>query len=165
MIHRRSPAPLRKILCPYTSSLSRIVRLTIDVVIDDDDQTLVRLGDPPSPVPQPFAALLDYTARRTNMSTATNPGATWLCPRRRAGQPLRPEYLAKLIHQLRVPTVAGRSAAIRQHVLDMPAPIVAHALGHHHVTTAKLATQAGATWSRYAPGDYSQPPSPRTRDS
>ena len=45
--------------------------------------------------------------------------------------------------------------AIRQHVLDMPAPIVADALGCHHVTTTKLAAEAGATWSRYASGDHS----------
>jgi hypothetical protein len=29
------------------------------------------------------------------------------------------------------------------------------ALGYHQVTTAKLAAQAGTTWSRYAPGDHS----------
>jgi len=48
-----------------------------------------------------------------------------------------------------------RGAAIRQHVLDMPAPVVADALGYHHITTTRLATHAGATWSRYAPGDHS----------
>ncbi|MGI8313163.1 hypothetical protein [Saccharopolyspora hattusasensis] len=89
------------------------------------------------------------------MRTATNPAATWLFPGRRADQPLRPEYLAKLVHQLGVPTAASRSAAIRQHLQDMPAPIVADALGYHPVTTSKLAAQAGATWSRYAPGDHS----------
>ena len=36
---------------------------------------------------------------------------------------------------------------------------------YHYVTTAKLATDAGATWSRYASGDHTQPPSQRTRDS
>lgn len=34
----------------------------------------------------------------------------------------------------------------------MPAPVVADALGYHQVTTAKLASQTGATWSRYAAG-------------
>jgi hypothetical protein len=99
--------------------------------------------------------LLDYAADRTNTRTATNPGATWLFPGRRANQPLHPEHLAALVHQLGVPTVAGRAAAIRQHVLDMPAPIVAEALGYHHVTTTRFAAQAGTTWSRYPPGDHS----------
>jgi hypothetical protein len=33
------------------------------------------------------------------------------------------------VHQLGVPTVAGRTAAFRQHVSDMLAPVVADALG------------------------------------
>jgi hypothetical protein len=39
----------------------------------------------------------------------------------------------------------------------MPAPIVAAALGYHHVTTARLAAGAGTTWSNYAPGDHGNP--------
>jgi hypothetical protein len=35
----------------YAQRVSRIVRLTIDDVITDDDQALLRLGEPPSPVP------------------------------------------------------------------------------------------------------------------
>lgn len=78
----------------YAQPVSRIVRLTIDDVIQDHDQVLIRLGDSPSPVPQPFAALLlDYAAHRANMHTATNPGSTWLFPGRRArpSWPRRPE--------------------------------------------------------------------------
>ncbi|WP_431911870.1 hypothetical protein [Micromonospora carbonacea] len=71
-------------------------------------------------------------------------------------QPLHPNTLAALVHSLGVPTTAGRAAAIRQHVLDMPAPIVATALGYHHATTARLATEAGTTWSSYAPGNHGQ---------
>ncbi|MGI8313152.1 hypothetical protein [Saccharopolyspora hattusasensis] len=150
----------------YAQPISRIVRLTVDDIITTDDQVFIRLGDPPSPVPPPFAELLlDYAAHRANMSTATNPGATWLFPGRRASQPLRPEYLAQLVHQLGIPASASRGAAIRQHLQDMPAPIVADALGYHPVTTARLATQAGTTWSRYAPGDHPPLPPGRTRDS
>ena len=97
------------------------------------------------------------------MNTATNPNSRWLFPGRRAGQPLNADRLGALINELGIPTTAGRSAAIRQHVLEMPAAIVADALGYHPVTTAKLAAQAGDTWSRYAPGDHSR--SPRTGDS
>jgi hypothetical protein len=85
------------------------------------------------------------------MRTATNRGSRWLFPGRRAGQPLHPEALSALIHDLGVPTTAGRAAAIRQHVLDIPAPIVATALGYHQVATTRLATDAGTTWARYAP--------------
>jgi hypothetical protein len=51
----------------------------------------------------------------------------------------------------------------------MPAAVVADALGYHHVTTTRLASEAGGTWSRYAAGDHTWSPAgwtPRgTRDS
>ena len=93
------------------------------------------------------------------MNTATNRDSRWRFPGRRAGQPMCPDTLAALVNDLGIPTVASRASAIRQHVLEMPAPVVADALGHHHVTTAKLAAQAGATWSRYASGDHLRSPS------
>nr|CTQ96951.1 hypothetical protein [Kibdelosporangium sp. MJ126-NF4] len=66
----------------HAQPVSRIVRLPIDDIIEDADQVLIRLGDPPSPVPQAFAALLpDYTASRTTMSTAP-PAITHSRPRR-----------------------------------------------------------------------------------
>jgi hypothetical protein len=148
----------------YAQPLSRIIRLTVDDVVRDEDQVLLRLGEPPSPVPAPVAdLLLRWIGNRDNMNTATNPNSRWLFPGRRAGQPMNAGHLGALINELGIPTIAGRSAAIRQHVLEMPAPVVADALGYHPVTTAKLAAQAGDTWSRYAPGDHSR--SPRTGDS
>ena len=47
-----------------------------------------------------------------------------------------PASLAALINKLGVPTSTGRTAAIRRHVLEMPAPVVADALGYHPVTAA-----------------------------
>jgi hypothetical protein len=44
------------------------------------------------------------------------------------------ETLAALVSNLGIPATAGRARAIRQHVLEMPAPIVAEALGYHRVT-------------------------------
>ncbi|WP_239153511.1 hypothetical protein [Virgisporangium aliadipatigenens] len=102
-------APLRTrvaavILLLYAQPVSRITRLTIDDIIRDDDQVLLRLGDPPTPVPEPVAALLlEYLGQRTNMRTATNRDSRWLFPGRRAGQPLQPRTLSPLIHELGVP--------------------------------------------------------------
>jgi hypothetical protein len=144
----------------YAQPVSRIVRLTIDDVLHDGDQVLLRLGQPPSPVPAPVADLLHaWISNRDNMNTAANHDSRWLFPGRRAGQPLRPEPLAAQLTRLGIPTTPSRAAAIRQHVLDTPAPIVAEALGYHHGTTTRLTTQAGGAWNRYAPGDHSQPPS------
>ncbi|MGA5135193.1 hypothetical protein ACPCTO_35995 [Streptomyces olivoreticuli] len=136
----------------YAHPCTRVVRLTIDDVVRDDGQALLRLGDPPSPVPGPFAELLlNWIENRDNMNTATNRDSRWLFPGRRAGQPLHPFALSELINDLGVPTTVSRAAAIRQQVLEMPTPVVADALGYHQVTTARLASEAGGTWSRYAP--------------
>jgi integrase len=145
----------------YAQRVSRIVRLTIDDVICDGDQLLLRLGEPPSPVPTPFAKLLlTWISERDNMNTATNPDSRWLFPGRCAGQPMHPASLAALVNKLGVPTSTGRTAAIRQHLLEMPAPVVADALGYHPVTAAQIATQVGVAWSRYASDDHT-----RTDDS
>jgi hypothetical protein len=90
------------------------------------------------------------------MNTATNPDSRWLFPGRRAGQPMHPESLASVVNKLGLPTRTARTAAIRQHLLDMPAPLVADALGYHPVTAAKIASHTGASWSRYAAGDHTR---------
>lgn len=75
------------------------------------------------------------------------------------------DSLAALVNDCGVPTIAGRVSAIRQQVLEMPASVVADALGCNHVTTARLAAQARSTWSRYAPGDHLKSPTGWTPDS
>ena len=112
-------------------------------------------------MPEPFATLLlQATSQRDNLQTATNPDARWLFPGRRAGQPLHAAHLAELIRDLGVPALAGRTAALRQLVLQVPAPVIAQALGYHHNTTTRVASEAGTPWSRYASGDHSSWPPP-----
>lgn len=69
--------------------ITRIVRLTIDDIIQANEEMFIRLGHRPIPVPEPFAAmLLDLTGNRQNMDTASNPRSRWLLSGRRVGQPL-----------------------------------------------------------------------------
>ncbi|WP_431951467.1 hypothetical protein [Nocardia lijiangensis] len=103
-----------------------------------------------SPVPEPAAdILLTWIDSRTNMNTATNHDSRWLFPGRRAGQPMHPETLGELLNVLGVPNVPGQTSAMRHHVQQTSAPVVADALGYHPVTTTKLAAEAAVTWSRY----------------
>src|SRR5487761_1492397 len=136
----------------------RIVRLTIgDIIRGEDGQGRLRLGDPPAPVPEPFAAmLLQLAASRQNMNTATNPGSRWLSPGRRAGQPLHPATMAALLGEFGLPTRAALTATLRQLVLQAPAPVVSRALGYPHNTAHRHAAQAAGPWARYASGDHSQ---------
>jgi len=104
----------------YAQPLSRVVRPHHRRVIHAGEQVLLRLGEPPSPVPGAVAdLLLDWVENRDNMNTATNRDSRWLFPGRRAGQPMHADALAALVNRLGVPTVAGRTSAIRQHVLEM----------------------------------------------
>ncbi|WP_328624696.1 hypothetical protein OHA88_07040 [Streptomyces sp. NBC_00353] len=138
---------------------SRVVHLTIDDIVHDNDQVLPRLGEPASQVPAPFAELLlTWIDSRDNMNTATNRDSRWVFPGRRAGQPLHPGSLSSQLNDLGISTTAVRTAAIRQQVLEMPAPVVADALGYHHKTTTRLLNETGGTWSRYAAGDHKRSP-------
>jgi hypothetical protein len=155
-------APLRArvaacLVLLYAQPISRLVRLAIDDVIQDGDTVLIRLGDPPTPVPEPFAGLLlKLAGHRENMHTATNPNARWLFPGQRAGQPLTPGTIRGQLRLLGFPSQAARVAALRQLVLQAPAPVIAQALGFHDHTTTRVAAEAGTPWSRYAPGDHTQ---------
>ncbi|MFD5392627.1 hypothetical protein ACFWMG_48515, partial [Streptomyces sp. NPDC127074] len=100
----------------------------------------------------------EHIANRDNMDTATNPASRWLFPGR-AGQPFRPDHLSALLNKVGVPVAAARGAAIRQQLLEMPAPVVADALGYHDKTTTRILRETGGTWSRYASGGHLQSPS------
>src|SRR6266700_5370655 len=72
-------------------------------------------------------------------------------PGRQAGQLLTPATLGALIRDLGVPTVTARPAALRQLVLQAPAPGVARALGFPQITAHRAVVETGGTRSRYAP--------------
>jgi hypothetical protein len=109
----------------------------------------IRLGDPPVPVPEPFAALLaDLAAGCANMNTASNPACDWLFPGR-AGQPITPGALQQQLRAHGVPVTRTRTAAFRQLVLQAPAPVIAQALGYYPGTAAAHLSAAGGTWARY----------------
>ncbi|MEV5432792.1 hypothetical protein [Streptomyces sp. NPDC052701] len=168
--HRCALRVVGVIVLLYVQPLTRIVQLTVDDVLHEGGITLLQLGEPASPVPVLVAALLlAYIADRDNLNTATNQASRWLFPGRRAGQPTRPDHLSALPGEIGVPVAAARGAAIRQQLLELPASVVADALGYHDKTTSRLLRETGGTWSRYAAGDHNRSPSGwvtrATRDS
>ena len=140
----------------YAQPLSRITRLTLhDITIDTHGQMLIRLGDPPAPIPAPFDAIItDYLAARPNLTTATNPDSTWLFPGRRAGQPLHPTTIRSRLSTLQIPNLPGRSRALREMLLQAPPAVVAGMLGYTTSKAEAIAAETGATWKRYAAGDH-----------
>lgn len=154
------PLPTRVAACLmllYAQPVSRLLRLTVDDIRHQDEGVFLQLGDPPTPVPEPFAALLaELIDHRQNMNTATNPDTRWLFPGRRAGQPLNNGTMLQQLRDHGFPTQTARTSALRQLVLQAPAPVIAQSLGFHDQTTARIAAEAGKTWTHYAPGDHSR---------
>ena len=139
----------------YAQPATRIVRLRISDIIVNDGTTTICFGDPPTPVPEPVARLLQgYLANRINLDAATNPGSHWLFPGQRAGQPIHPVTLRAFLHKQGIPPQRGRTSALRHLVLQVPAPVLAQALGYHHTSTTRIAAEAGSPWAGYAPGSH-----------
>ncbi|MBA3488824.1 MAG: hypothetical protein H0T78_04635 [Longispora sp.] len=109
----------------YAQPATRISRLTVDDLVHTGGELHLALGDPPSPVPEPFAGLLDrYLQSRPNTMTATNPDARWLFPGRRAGQPLTPDTIQLRLRRIGVTARDSRTSTIRQLVLQAGNPLV-----------------------------------------
>ncbi|MFD7835246.1 hypothetical protein [Streptomyces sp. NPDC059761] len=78
----------------YAQPISRIVRLTTEDVIDDGSALMVRLGDPPSPLPGPVASLVRaYLAEQPRLARASSRSTAWLFPGRQRGRPMDPTSL------------------------------------------------------------------------
>ena len=138
----------------YAQPLSRILRLTAaDLSRDDAGQTWLRFGYPPSPV-APFGALLHQLAATRHDHVPANHGSGWLFPGRHAGQPAAYRPMAAQLRDHGLPLRTARISALRQLVLQVPAPVVADALGFHHITTTRQHVKAGGPWSQYAGGDH-----------
>lgn len=149
------PRIVAALVLVHAQPVSRIVRLTIDDITDDGVTVTVRLGDPPSPLPEPVADLMRaYILSREQLPYASSRSSRWLFPGRQPGQPMNPVSLQVHLREIGVAPQRGRASAIRQLVLQAPAPVIAKPLGYHDKTAARLVTEAGGTWSRYTPGDH-----------
>ncbi|MFB9210056.1 hypothetical protein ACFFV7_53350 [Nonomuraea spiralis] len=133
------------------------MRPTLDDISINDTEVRLQLGDPPCPVPEPFAVLLLQLAEsRANMNTAANPRARWLFPGQCAREPLNAATIREELRLLGFPGGAVREAALRRLVLQAPAPVVAEMLGYTPQATTRQAAAVGSPWSRCAAGDHSK---------
>src|SRR5260370_115670 len=64
----------------YAQPVNRLIRLTTDDVTQQDGEVFLHLGDPPAPVPEPFAALLLQLATSQQNTTTASPRTRWLFP-------------------------------------------------------------------------------------
>jgi hypothetical protein len=104
-----TPCPLRArvaaaLVLLYAQPVSRIVRLTVNDVTDDETTVTVQLGDPPSPLPEPVADLMRaYIRSRQHLPYASSRSSQWLFPGRQPGQPMNPVSLQVHLRDIGVP--------------------------------------------------------------
>lgn len=148
------PLSSRVVICLmllYAQPVSRVLRLTNDdITTGHDGQVSILFGDPPMPVPEPFAELLLHLIANRDYPNSASIGSRWLFPGIVTDQPLAYSTMIKRLRRLDFPIREARVSSLRQLVLQAPAPIVADALGFHQTTTARQLINAGVTWSRYA---------------
>jgi site-specific recombinase XerD len=139
------------LLLLYAQPLTRIAQLTAEQITANADGVSIRFDTDLVPVPEPFANLVcRHLQARPNMMTASNQGSAWLFPGYRPGQPLHPHYLMRKLRDSGIHLLGARNAALRELVLEMPPPIVAHVLGYSAQVAEKHAEDAGRTWVTYA---------------
>ena len=150
-----APVRIRATACLmllYAQPLSRVLRLALsDITRSDNGQMHIRFGHPPAPVPEPFASLL--TQLITDRPTTSS---NWLFPGRNPGQPAAYSTIFTQLRSLGFPMRTARISALRQLVLQAPAPVIAEALGFHYTTTERQHANAGATWNRYPTGNHTK---------
>ncbi|WP_406085500.1 hypothetical protein OHA01_01920 [Micromonospora zamorensis] len=134
-------AAVLMLLC--AQPLSRIHRLTRDDLLTIDGTPHLRLGDPPIPLPTPAAHLLHRLVDEAGR------GGRWLFPGRLPDQPVAYATLHRRLRASGFPLGEARISALRQLVLQAPAPVIADALGFHQTTTTRQHANAGGAWSRY----------------
>jgi hypothetical protein len=104
------------------------------------------------PVPGPLAAAVrDLAVNGRSHRGVGSPTATgWLFPGHMPGRPITPSTLGERLRAIGIYAQPGRRAALLDLAAQMPAAVLADALGLHQTTAAKWMHQAGGDWSRYA---------------
>jgi hypothetical protein len=138
------------LLLLYAQPLVRICALTLDAISEADGELFITFVDFPVWVPGPFALQirrhLEHRSRFRTRPADTNP---YLFPGGRAGSHVTSSYLMDKIRSLGINLLAAKNRSLSDLVTEMPAPIVADALGYSYQITAKYAALAAETYSRY----------------
>jgi hypothetical protein len=137
------------LLLLYAQPLVRIAALPMTKVIVAPDGLSLALGVTPSPVPEPFAAMLrSHINSRPNLRTsgADNP---WLFPGYRPGEHLHPNTVMDRLRQLGIDLLGARNTALQELVSEVPTPVVAEMLGYSDQVVHRHAALASQPWAKY----------------
>lgn len=136
----------------YAQPLTRIAVMTTDQIHTDNGTVSVRFAGHDVQIPEPLAALLTTFVAGGHRSH-TGIGATassWLFPGHQPGRPITPSRLGDRLTPLGIDARAGRRAALLQLGSQLPAPVIADALGITATTATDWVKAAGGDWANYA---------------
>lgn len=136
----------------YAQQLSRIVAMTVDQVISDDNDVYLSLGAGRAPVPEPLGSLVVelVATGRSHIGLGSPAPHTWLFPGLHPGRPLHPGHLGQRLAKLGIDARAGRRSALMHLAGQLPAAVLAEMLHLHATTAVHWVAAAGGDWSTYA---------------
>ncbi|MBT2500039.1 recombinase XerD [Agromyces sp. ISL-38] len=135
----------------FAQPVVRVVGLRADALSTINGRLHIRFADEPFEVPELFARLLrTHVAKRARTRTQTSASNPYLFPGGRAGTHLTQGHLRNRMTDLGINVLAARNGALDQLVKEMPAPLVADALGYSYAATTLHEQHVGKGFERYA---------------
>lgn len=126
--------------------------ITDDINLDSNTVT-VRFAVHPVEIPEPLATLITAFAaggQRKHIGIGATTTSPWLFPGHQPGRPITPSRLGDRLSPLGIDARAARRAALLQLGSQLPAPVIADALGITATTATDWVKAAGGDWANYA---------------
>ena len=136
----------------YGQNVTRIAALTVSQVTCHGDDVHIRLGKHDIPVPPALGTILLtlITDGKPYTGTGSPAPGKWLFPGLLPGQPITAARLSARLNAIGIPVRAARRAALTGLAAQVPAAVLADALGIHPTTAVSWTHDAGSDWNRYA---------------
>lgn len=136
----------------YGQNVTRIAALTVSQVTRRAGSVHIRLGKHDTPVPPALGTILGtlITDGKPHTGTGTPATGKWLFPGLLPGQPITAGRLSARLNDIGIPVRAARRAALTGLAAQVPAAVLADALGINPTTAVNWAHHAGSNWNRYA---------------
>lgn len=137
----------------YAQPLTRIAAMTTDQVHIDGGAVSIRFAAHAVEIPEPLATLITTFAsgdHRSHTGIGATTANSWLFPGHYPGRPITPSRLGDRLTPLGIDARAGRRAALLQLASQLPAPVIADALGITATTATDWVKAAGGDWANYA---------------
>ena len=138
------------LLMLYGQPLARIARMRLDQLRINDAGITIRFTNDPLRIPEPFASVARaHIEDLPNLNTSAHRDNAWLFPGGRPGQPIHQSTLMNLLRDAGIDLRGAKNAALRELVLQMPAPIVADSFNYSYTVTEQHRRNAGAQFIGY----------------